>query len=352
MNIRRARYPARPGSGPQAGEYDSGPVLPKKTAVKTATKTSRRAGAAKLAVRTQVDLFGVPMDLGGFRRGTDMGPSALRIAGLAEKLEQLGYPVKDSGDIRVESRETTRVGDAKAKYAREIARCCEQLRRKVRASVAKGRRPLVIGGDHSIAIGTVAGVAGHFRERGEPIGLIWVDAHGDMNSPETSPSGNVHGMPLGVLLGWGVPELVNLGGFAPKVRPEHTVLIGIRDLDEGEKELMKRSGALVFTMKEVDQFVMSEVARRALERVTYGTAGFHLSVDLDGIDPMVAPGVATAVNGGLNFRETHLLMELVADSRRMLSMEMVELNPVLDTRNRTAEFAVGLILSAFGRQIL
>jgi arginase len=159
-------------------------------------------------------------------------------------------------------------------------------------------------------------------------------------------------MPLGVLLGWGNPELVKLGGFAPKVRPEHTVLIGIRDLDEGEKALMKKSGALVFTMKEVDQFGMSEVARRALERVTYGTAGFHLSVDLDGIDPMVAPGVATAVNGGLNFRETHLLMELVADSRKMLSMEVVELNPVLDTRNRTAEFAVGLVLSAFGRQIL
>jgi arginase len=179
-----------------------------------------------------------------------------------------------------------------------------------------------------------------------------VDAHGDMNSPSTSPTGNVHGMPLGVLLGYGSPELVKLGGFAPKVKPEHTVLIGIRDLDNGEKDLIKKSGALVFTMKEVDQFGMSEVARRALERVTYGTAGFHLSVDLDGVDPMVAPGVATAVNGGLNFRETHLLMELAADSKKMLSMDIVELNPVLDTRNRTAEFAVGLVLSAFGRRIL
>jgi len=324
-----------------------------KSAVTTATKKKRPSGTAvRPRVRTKVDLFGVPMDLGGFRRGTDMGPSALRIAGLEEKLEQLGHDVTDCGDVAVQSRETTRVGDPKARYGREIARCCEALRRKVRASVARGRRPLVIGGDHSIAIGTVAGVAGHFRERKESIGLIWVDAHGDMNSPDTSPTGNVHGMPLGILLGWGPPELVKLGGFRPKVRPEHTVLIGIRDLDAGEKDLIKKSGALVFTMKEVDQFGMSEVARRALERVTYGTAGFHLSVDLDGVDPMVAPGVATAVNGGLNFRETHLLMELVADSRRMLSMEMVELNPVLDTRNRTAEFAVGLILSAFGRQIL
>jgi arginase len=308
--------------------------------------------AAATLLRTKVDLFGVPMDLGGARRGTDMGPSAIRIAGIEEKLEQLGYDVKDFGDVHVESRETTKVGDAKSKFSKEIARCCEQLRRKVRASAAKGRRPLVLGGDHSIAIGTVAGVAGHYRERDESIGLIWVDAHGDMNSPDTSPSGNVHGMPLGVLLGWGNSELVKLGGFAPKVRPEHTVLIGIRDLDDGEKELIKKSGALVFTMKEVDQFGMSEVARRALERVTYGTAGFHLSVDLDGVDPMVAPGVATAVNGGLNFRETHLLMELVADSKKMLSMEVVELNPVLDTRNKTAEFAVGLVLSAFGRQIL
>lgn len=300
----------------------------------------------------EIDLFGVPMDLGGARRGTDMGPSAIRIAGLEEKLEQLGYDVRDGGDVHVESRETTRLGEPKAKFAHEIARCCEQLRRKVQASVAKGRRPVVLGGDHSIAMGTVAGVAGHFRAQGQSIGLIWVDAHGDMNSPATSPTGNVHGMPLGVLLGYGTPELVKLGGFAPKVKPEHTVLIGIRDLDPGEKDLIKKSGALVFTMKEVDQFGMSEVARRALERVTYGTAGFHLSVDLDGVDPMVAPGVATAVNGGLNFRETHLLMELAADSKKLLSMEVVELNPVLDTRNRTAEFAVGLVLSAFGRRIL
>jgi arginase len=320
--------------------------------MKTLTKSTKPKKPAATLTRTKVDLFGVPMDLGGFRRGTDMGPSALRIAGLSEKLGQLGYGVKDGGDVRVESRETTKVGDPRSKYAKEIARCCEQLRRKVRASVAKGHRPLVVGGDHSIAIGTMAGVAGHFRDKGEPVGLIWVDAHGDVNSPGTSPTGNVHGMPLGVLLGLGAPELVNLGGFAPKVLPEHTVLIGIRDLDEGEKDFIKKSGVLVFTMKEVDQFGMSEVARRAIERVSYGTAGFHLSVDLDGIDPMVAPGVATPVNGGLNFRETHLLMELVADSKKMLSMEVVELNPVLDTRNKTAEFAVGLVLSAFGRQIL
>ena len=324
----------------------------KRTTKQSAAKPAAKPSAKKHEPGREIDLLGVPMDLGGSRRGTDMGPSAIRIAGLEEKLEQLGYDVRDGGDIHVESRETTRQGEAKAKFSPEIARCCEQLRKKVQASVAKGHRPIVLGGDHSIAIGTVAGVAGHFRAKGASIGLIWVDAHGDMNSPDTSPTGNVHGMPLGVLLGYGPPELVKLGGFAPKVKPEHTVLIGIRDLDVGEKELIKKSGALVFTMKEVDQFGMSEVARRALERVTYGTAGFHLSVDLDGVDPMVAPGVATAVNGGLNFRETHLLMELVADSKQMLSMEVVELNPVLDTRNRTAEFAVGLMLSAFGRRIL
>jgi arginase len=315
------------------------------------TKPTKNHSKPKVA-RRKVDLFGVPMDLGGARRGTDMGPSALRIAGLEEKLEQLGFDVQDGGDLHVESRETSRVGDAHARYARLISSCCEELRRKVRASVAKGHLPIVLGGDHSIAIGSVAGVAGHYRDRDEKIGLIWVDAHADMNSPDTSPSGNVHGMPLGVLLGYGVPELVKLGGFHPKVRPEHVVLIGIRDLDDGEKDLVRKSKATVFTMKEVDQLGMAVVAQKALERVNQGTAGFHLSVDLDGVDPMVAPGVATAVNGGLNFRETHLLMELVADSKKMLAMDLVELNPVLDTRNRTADFAVGLVLSAFGRQIL
>jgi arginase len=325
------------------------------TMTRVATRPDRTRPVAikpKTKRRTYVDLFGVPMDLGGSRRGTDMGPSALRIAGLEQKLEQLGHDVRDGGDLRVAPREVSRIGDPTARYGREIARCCEQLRRKVRASVAKGHRPLVVGGDHSIAIGTVAGVAGHFHDLEQPIGLIWVDAHGDMNTPATSPSGNVHGMPLGALLGYGAPELVNLGGFHPKVRPEHTVLIGIRDLDDGERGIVKDSGVLCFTMKEVDQLGMAEIARRAIDRATYGTAGLHLSVDLDGVDPLVAPGVGTPVNGGLNYRETHLLMELIADCRRMLSMEVVELNPVLDTKNGTAEFAVGLVLSAFGRQIL
>jgi arginase len=311
-----------------------------------------RRRARRRALHKYVDLFGVPMDLGGARRGTDMGPSALRIAGLEEKLEVLGFDVTDCGDLHVESRETSKVGDPHARYARLIARCCEELRRKVKAAAARGHRPLVLGGDHSIAMGSVAGVAGHYRDQGEAIGLIWVDAHADMNSPKTSPSGNVHGMPLGVLLGYGDPALVRLGGFTPKVRAEHVVLIGIRDLDRDEKELVRHSKALVFTMKEVDQLGMSVVAQKALERVTNGTAGFHLSLDLDGVDPIVAPGVATAVNGGLNYREAHLLMELVSDSKKMLAMDLVELNPVLDTQNRTAEFAVGLVLSAFGRQIL
>lgn len=299
-----------------------------------------------------IDLHGVALDLGGARRGTDMGPSAMRIAGVAEAISALGYRVVDCGDVDVESRERSPLGENQAKFLPQIARSCEDLRRKVRASLAAGSLPIVLGGDHSIAIGTIAGVAGHYREREQELGLLWIDAHADMNTPASSPTGNVHGMPLGVTLGMGPEELVQLGGFAPKVQPDKVALIGVRDLDDTERELVARSGVKVFTMMEVDRLGMSRVAEEALAVVTAGTAGFHVSLDLDGIDPTVAPGVGTPVQGGLSFRETHLLLELAAESQAMLALEIVELNPILDHRNATAEVAVGAVQSALGRRIL
>ncbi len=292
------------------------------------------------------------MDLGGFRRGTDMGPSAIRIAGITSKLEALGYSVRDLGDIRVAPRETIAVGSPKAHFLSHIRDSCEELRLKVLDSLESGHLPLVIGGDHSIAVGSIAGTAGFYRQRSAALGLIWVDAHADMNTPESSPSGNVHGMPLSIVLGLGAEELVRLGGFAPKVDPRHVALIGIRDVDREERRIVSESGVHVFTMKEVDRFGMNEVAQRALEAVGRGTAGIHVSVDLDAIDPDVAPGVATPARGGLTYRETHLLMELIADSRKMVAMDVVEHNPVLDSRNFTAEIAVEMVLSALGRSIL
>ena len=299
-----------------------------------------------------IDLFGVPMDLGADRRGVDMGPSAIRIAGVVQRLEQLGHDVTDRGRVTCAAMESSAPGDGGSKYAAEIAACCADLAERVAASAADGRFPLVLGGDHSIAMGTVSGLAKAHREKGEKIGLIWFDAHGDMNTPETSPSGNVHGMPLAALLGYGDELFTEIGGASPKVDPENCVLIGIRSLDAREREMVRKSGIHVFTMKEVDRLGMAEVVDQAIEFASRGTAGIHLSFDLDGLDPAVAPGVGTAVPGGINYREAHLMMELLADSDRLIGLEMVELNAVLDERNRTAELAVGLILSALGRRIL
>lgn len=305
-----------------------------------------------ISTERDIDLHGVPLDLGGNRRGTDMGPSALRIALLQQRLERLGHRVHDRGDVRVESREMSQMGEPEAKYLKRILRCCERLRRRVYESMLRGHFPLVIGGDHSCAMGTVTGVAQSLRERGQSLGLIWFDAHADMNTPETSPSGNVHGMPLASLLGMGHGEFVDIGGFAPKVKAHNVALIGIRDLDGRERETVANSGVHVFTMKEVDLHGMSRVAEEAIAAVTDGTAGIHLSLDLDGCDPSLAPGVGTPVPGGLNYRETHLLLELLADTQKLISMEVVELNPILDQRNASAEAAVGLIQSALGRSIL
>lgn len=299
-----------------------------------------------------VRLLGVPMDLGAGRRGVDMGPSAIRIAGVAAALRELGFTVEDDGDVGVPAPETRKQGPANAKYLETIVHVCNRLRLRVRRCLEQGEVPLVMGGDHSIAVGTVAGVAEYYRQRDQSIGLIWVDAHADMNTPESSQSGNIHGMPLAALLGLGHQRLVELGDFAPKVKRENTCLIGIRNLDDAEKEIVRRSGIHAYTMRDLDERGMSSIAAEAIGFARSGTAGFHVSFDLDSMDPTWVPGTGTPVKGGLSWREANLLMETVADSQCMTSFEITELNPILDVRNQSGEVAVDIVQSAFGKRIL
>lgn len=300
----------------------------------------------------QVHVIGVPLDLGGGRRGVDMGPSAFRIAGLGERIATLGWPVVDRGDLEVPIPETRRPGDDRKRYIGDIAAVCEAVYRSVLETLEAGALPLVLGGDHSLAAGSVAATSAWVRRRGEQVGLIWVDAHGDMNTPETSTSGNVHGMPLAALLGQEPRELSQLGGFAPKVAPQHTVLIGVRNLDEKEKHLVRESRVNVFTMKDIDRDGVAAVVERAIQLAGQGTAGLHVSFDLDVCDPAIAPGVGTPVKGGLDYREAHMVMEVLADSGRLLALDLVEANPTLDVRNNTAELGTELVLSALGQKIL
>jgi arginase len=299
-----------------------------------------------------VRIIAVPLDLGASRRGTDVGPSALRIAGLGNALRRMGYDVALEEDIPAPAMETRRSEDKKARYKPQILDVCTRLANRVKEVMDAGDFPLVLGGDHSIAMGTVAGTAAHFRDKEQSIGLIWFDAHGDMNVPESSPSGNIHGMPLAHLLGKGDEDLKNILGFSPKVKPENVALIGVRAIDAHERQIIRESGIHAFTMREIDEHGMAAVARRALEVVNDGTAGFHVSFDVDGCDPTVIPGSGTLVPGGVSFREAHLLMEYAADSGRLLSMEIVELNPFLDERNISAKRTLELILSAMGKSIL
>jgi arginase len=299
-----------------------------------------------------VRIVGVPMDLGAGRRGVDMGPSAIRIAGVGAGLRQLGFRVEDDGDVGVPAPETRDPGDPSARYLEPIYHVCNRLRLRVRRSLETGEVPVVLGGDHSIAIGTVSGVAEHFRSRAQKIGLIWVDAHGDMNTPESSPTGNIHGMPLATICGMGHPRLVEIGGFWPKVERHNVCLIGIRDIDEVERRIVRESGIHAYTMRDVDERGMRAVIQESIGFASDGTAGFHVSFDLDGMDPRDVPGTGTPVKGGINWREANLLMETVSDSARMTSLEITELNPVLDVRNQSGEVAVDLILSAFGKRIL
>jgi len=301
---------------------------------------------------SQIAVIGAPLDLGAGRRGVDMGPSAIRVAHLDDRLAALGYEVHDLGNVEVEQAESRPVGRENARYLHEITATCRRLAKSVETALGKGQFPLVLGGDHSVAAGTVAGVAKHFRRSKERIGLIWIDAHADMNTPDTSPSGNVHGMPLASCIGTGPDELVKLAGFSPKVRAENVALVGIRDVDQLEKPHIKASGVRAFTMREIDERGLLHVMNEAIRIASDGTAGFHLSFDMDGVDPDEAPGVGTPVRGGITYREAHLALELVCDSRRMLSLEVVEVNPVLDVANRTAELAVELMLSAMGKRIL
>jgi len=281
-----------------------------------------------------------------------MGPSAVRVAGLEARLEALGHVVEDAGNVSVAIAEQKKEGDPHAKYLREITATCTKQAELVLKTLEAGKVPIVLGGDHSVAAGTVAGVSEFYRRQAQKIGLIWIDAHTDINTPDTSPSGNVHGMPLAAILGLGPPELANIFSFSPKVAAENCVLVGVRDIDAVEKENVRKAGIDVFTMRDIDERGMRTVMEEALRIAGRGTAGYHVSLDMDWVDPEDAPGVGTPVRGGATYREAHLAMEIIADHGRMVSFEIVEVNPVIDEHNQTAQLAVELALSAFGKKIL
>ena len=300
----------------------------------------------------KIKIVGVPLDLGQDRRGVDMGPSAMRVAGLNARVAALGYQVVDAGNVPAPIAEMQHFGVERAKYLAEVAETCRRHALWVEAILRQGFLPLVLGGDHSIAVGTVAGVSNFFRRKKKKVGLVWIDAHADINTPETTPSGNIHGMPLACCLGLGAPELARIFGYAPKVAPENVALIGVRDLDPGEKVTVRRQGVRVFTMRDIDERGMRAVMQEGLAAATHGTAGFCASFDMDAVDPSEAPGVGTPVRGGISYREAHLAMEMIADSGKMVSLELVEVNPVIDEHNKTANLGVELALSALGKKIL
>ena len=281
-----------------------------------------------------------------------MGPSALRLAGLNERISSLGYDVKDLGNVLVAQPESLPIERETARYLPQITQTCARLADLVETAASEGATPLVLGGDHSIAIGTVTGMSRFLRKQQKKLGLIWIDAHADMNTPGSSPSGNVHGMPLACCIGIGPEELTSLGGYTPKIDPANVALVGLRDVDRAEKPFVQRTGVRAFTMRSIDEQGMQSVIRQAIEIASNGTAGFHLSFDMDAVDPDEAPGVGTPVPGGLTYREAHLAMEMICDSAKMLSLEIVEVNPVLDQANRTAVLGVGLVTSALGKRIL
>jgi arginase len=294
-----------------------------------------------------VAVIGAALDLGAGRRGVDMGPSAIRYEGLAARIGQLGRRCFDLGNVQTAVAEATPVGDERARFLREILQACGRVADLVAGELGLGRLPLVLGGDHSVAIGTLGGLA---RVRG-PGGVLWIDAHGDLNRPETSPSGNVHGMVLAAAMGLGGPAFESPGWPVPSVDPSRVALVGVRSLDEGERELLRGLNATVFTMSDVDRHGIEHAVHESLERVR-GAGFVHVSFDLDAVDPDIAPGVGTPVRGGLSYREAHLAMELVAESGLADSLELVEVNPILDRENQTARLAVELAASALGARIL
>ncbi len=313
-----------------------------------ATMTSRLPGAGR-----RVSIIGVPCGFGASVAGVDLGPAAMRVARLNQRIAQLGYEVRDLGDIRVECPKPLAVKtNANVNFLDDIAAICDQLSSDVKKVLEGGEIPIVLGGDHSIAIGTVSGVSSFYRQRQETIGLIWFDAHADMNTPETSPSGNIHGMPLAVLFGEGEPHLTDIDDFSPKIDPRFCAHIGARDVDAGERELIRRLGVRFFTMREIDERGMSVCMDEAIAIASQASAGYHVTFDIDALDPGDAPGSGTIVRGGMTYREAHLAMEKIAEAGGALSLEMVEINTALDINNRTAELGVELLLSALGKTIL
>jgi len=301
---------------------------------------------------SHIAIIGVPLDLGAGRRGVDMGPSAVRVANLNARLIEMGYEVDDLGNVPVAQPESYPEGQPHAKYLPQITQTCIHLAELVEKQMRAGSYPLILGGDHSLAVGTVSGVSKHLRDRGEKLGMIWIDAHTDMNTPATSPSGNVHGMPLACCIGLGPKELTDIFGYSPKVAPENVALVGIRSVDDDERDNVQRSGVHAFTMRDIDERGMRSVIEESIRIAGSGTGGFHVSLDMDAVDPREAPGVGTPVRGGITYREAHLAMETMCDSGRMTSMEVVEVNPVIDEVNRTAALAVELVMSAMGKRIL
>lgn len=320
---------------------------------RNASERTRNSFASQMpGAGRRVSIVGVPCGFGASVAGVDLGPAAMRVERLSQNIAKLGYEVRDMGDVRAACPERPAHPNDRVKYLPEIVAACEQLSSDVQEILGKGELPVILGGDHSIAIGSVAGVASFFREHGQQVGLIWFDAHADMNTPETTPSGNIHGMPLAVLFGYGAPELTHLGGFAPKLDPRFCVHVGARDVDPGERELIRRLGVRFFTMRELDERGMSACMDEAIEIASRAPAGYHVTFDVDALDPIDAPGSGTLVRGGLTYREAHLGMEKIAEAGRMVSLEIVEINTALDINNRTAKLGVELILSALGKTIL
>jgi len=306
----------------------------------------------KSILKENVSIIGFPMDLGADRRGVDMGPSALRIAGLQTKLETLGYKVQDTGDIKIEIMEKQKIKNPQLKYLDEIVRTSKLLSEKVEKVLDNGDFPLCLGGDHSMALGTISGIASYCNKKKLKLGVIWIDAHSDMNTDETSPSGNIHGMPLASLLGIGNNELVNFLGFSPKLLSDNCSLIGIRSIDEAEKNNIKKLKVPVYTMNDIDKLGIHRIIAKVLKQFREKVDHIHISLDVDSVDPSVAPGVGTPVPGGLSYREAHLLMETIAECGCMSSLEIAEVNPILDHKNQSAIFTAELIASSMGQRIL
>lgn len=300
----------------------------------------------------RVSVIGVPLGFACGMPGVDLGPAAMRVARINQRVAQLGYEVRDMGDLPIVQPQTTPPPNAKARYLDEVAAACELIASEVRKAIGQGELPVILGGDHSVAIGSLSGVATSVAESNRPVGLIWFDAHADMNTPETSPSGNIHGMPLAALLGYGPKELTHVAGFAPKLDPAYCAHVGARDLDPPERELIRQTGLRFFTMREIDERGMSACMDEAIQIARRAPGGYAVTLDVDALDPGDAPGSGTVVRGGLTYREAHLAMEKIAEAGGMISLEVVEINTTLDVNNRTAELGVELVLSALGKTIL